>query len=116
MTTDIKAIGERIKGLRDALDLTPDEMAQQLELETGAYLAYEQGEGDISISLLKRIEKEFNVDLATLMFGTEPKMSSYFVTRKDQGLAVERVAAYKYQSLTAGFTQDLPTTSPIFSL
>ena len=57
MTTDIKAIGERIKGLRDALDFTPGEMAQRLELETSVYLAYEEGKNDISISLLKRIEK-----------------------------------------------------------
>ena len=41
MTTDIKAIGERIKGLRDAVDFTPDEMAQRLELETDTYLGYE---------------------------------------------------------------------------
>ena len=107
MTTDIKAIGERIKGLRDAVDFTPDEMAQRLELETDTYLGYEEGANDISISLLKRIEKEFNVDLATLMFGTEPKMSSYFVTRKNQGLAVERVSAYKYQSLVSGFTNNM---------
>lgn len=107
MTTDIKAIGERIKGLRDAVDFTPEEMAQRLELETDAYLGYEEGENDISISVLKRIEKEFNVDLATLMFGTEPRMTSYFVTRKDQGLSVERVSAYKYQSLTAGFTNNI---------
>ncbi|HBG41073.1 MAG TPA: transcriptional regulator [Porphyromonadaceae bacterium] len=107
MTTDIKQIGERIKGLRDALDLSPEEMAGKLELETPVYLEYEAGGKDVSLSLLKRIEKEFSIDLATLMFGTEPKMSSYFVTRKDKGLSVERRAAYKYQSLTAGFTNNM---------
>ncbi len=107
MTTDLKAIGERIKGLRDAVDFTPNEMARRLELETDTYLGYENGTNDISISVLKRIEKEFKVDLATLMFGTEPKMSSYFVTRKNQGLAVERVSAYKYQSLVSGFTNNI---------
>jgi quercetin dioxygenase-like cupin family protein len=30
-------------------------------------------------------------------------MSSYFLTRKGQGAAVERTQAYKYQSLGAGF-------------
>lgn len=28
MTTDLKQIGERIKGLRDALDLSPEEMVK----------------------------------------------------------------------------------------
>jgi uncharacterized cupin superfamily protein len=56
---------------------------------------------------LQRIEREFNVDLATLMFGTEPKMNSYYITRKDKGVSVERVSAYKYQSLTSGFTNNV---------
>jgi len=39
------------------------------------------------------------------MFGTEPRMNAYFITRKDKGVSVERVSAYKYQSLTSGFYQ-----------
>ena len=37
------------------------------------------------------------------MFGEEPKMSSYFVTRAGKGTSIERTKAYKYQSLAAGF-------------
>ncbi len=107
MATDLIQIGERIKGLREALDLTPEEMAHRLESETSDYLLFETGQTDISLSFLQRIEREFNVDLATLMFGTEPKMNSYFITRKDRGVSVERVSAYKYQSLTAGFTNNV---------
>ncbi|MDD5345096.1 MAG: XRE family transcriptional regulator [Proteiniphilum sp.] len=107
MATDLIQIGERIKGLREAIDLTPEEMSRKLETETDEYLKYEAGETDISLSFLQRIEREFNVDLATLMFGTEPKMNSYFITRKDKGVSVERVSAYKYQSLTAGFTNNV---------
>ncbi|MDY0183845.1 MAG: helix-turn-helix transcriptional regulator, partial [Proteiniphilum sp.] len=90
MATDLIQIGERIKGLREAIDLTPEEMSRKLETETDEYLKYEAGETDISLSFLQRIEREFNVDLATLMFGTEPKMNSYFITRKDKGVSVER--------------------------
>ncbi|MFA6701724.1 MAG: XRE family transcriptional regulator [Dysgonamonadaceae bacterium] len=107
MTTDLKQIGERIKGLRDALDLSPEEMAQKLEVEVENYLLYEGGEMDVSVSFLQRIEREFNIDISTLMFGTEPRMSSYFITRKDKGVSVERVSAYKYQSLTAGFSNNV---------
>ena len=87
MGTDLKQIGERIQGLRDALNLTTAEMAQKLEVDETVYLQYETGEKDISVSFLQRIEREFNVDLTTLMFGTEPKMNAYFITRKDKGLA-----------------------------
>ncbi len=107
MTTDLKQIGERIKGLREALDFTPEEMAKNLEVDASTYLQYESGEKDISVSFLQRIEREFSVDLSTLMFGTEPRMNSYFITRKDKGVSVERVSAYMYQSLTAGFTNNI---------
>jgi transcriptional regulator with XRE-family HTH domain len=107
MTTDLKQIGERMKGLRDALNYSPEEMARLLEIGTEEYLQYEAGEKDISVSILLRMEREFKVDLATLMFGTEPRMNSYFITRKDKGVSVERVKVYKYQSLTAGFANNL---------
>lgn len=107
MATDLTQIGDRIKGLRDAFDLSPEEMAHKLEVEIADYLQYEAGGRDISLSFLQRIEREFNVDLATLMFGTEPKMNSYSITRKDKGVSVERVSAYKYQSLTSGFTNNV---------
>lgn len=107
MTTDLSQIGERIKGLRDALDYSPEQMAQMLEVELNDYSQYEAGTKDISVSFLQRIEREFGVDISTLMFGTEPRMSSYFITRKDKGVSVERVSAYKYQSLTAGFTNNV---------
>ena len=81
MTTDLKQIGERIKGLRDALDLTPTEMARKLEVDPADYLDFENGKQDISVSFLQRIEREFHVDISTLMFGTEPRMNSYFLTR-----------------------------------
>lgn len=107
MKTDIKQIGERIKGLRDALDFSPDEIAKKLEVDVKDYLKYEEGELDISVSFLQRIEREFGVDISTLMFGTEPHMNSYFITRKDKGVSVERVSEYKYQSLTSGFTNNV---------
>ena len=107
MTTDIKQIGERIKGLRDTLEKTPREMSRLLEMDENTYLAYENGTCDISISVLQRIASEFNIDISTLMFDEEPRMSTYFITRKDQGASVERVSAYKYQSLTAGFVNNV---------
>lgn len=107
MATDLKQIGERIKGLRESIELSPKKMASILEVDAYDYLLYEAGKKDISISFLQRMEREFNVDLATLMFGEEPRMSSYFVTRKDKGMSVERVSAYKYQSLTAGFSNNV---------
>lgn len=103
MNEQIKQIAERLAGLRDALELTPEEMAHAAHLSTEEYLTLESGNTDISVSILHQISQAFGVELTTLMFGDEPKMSSYFITRKGKGIAVERTKAYKYQSLAAGF-------------
>ena len=103
MDEQIKQIAERLRGLRDALELSPEEVAKACQLSTEEYLQMESGTVDISVSVLHQIAQTYGVELTTLMFGDEPKMSSYFVTRKNKGVAVERVKAYKYQSLAAGF-------------
>ena len=103
MNEQIQQIAERLAGLRDALEITPGEMAKVCNLTTEQYLLLESGTVDISVSVLHQISQAYGVELTTLMFGDEPKMSTYFITRNGKGVAVERTKAYKYQSLAAGF-------------
>lgn len=103
MNEQIKQIAERLAGLRDALEISPEEMAKACNLTTEQYLLMESGTVDISVSILHLISQAYGVELTTLMFGDEPKMSAYFITRKGKGIAVERTKFYKYQSLAAGF-------------
>ena len=105
MNEEIKQIAERLKGLRDVLELSAEEVAQTCDITADEYLALESGTVDISVSLLHRISHAYSIELTTLMFGDEPKMSAYFVTRKGKGISVERTKAYKYQSLAAGFSK-----------
>lgn len=105
MDEQIKQIAERLIGLREALELTPEEVAKTCHISVEEYNRIESGQVDISVSVLHQIAKAYGVELTTLMFGDEPKMNSYFITRKNKGVAVERVKAYKYQSLAAGFAQ-----------
>jgi len=103
MNEQLRQIGERIRGLRESLDLVPEEVARRCDISLEEYNEYEAGKCDVSLSILNKIAEEMGVGLSVLMFGEEAKMTSYFVTRKCQGLSVERVKAYKYQSLAAGF-------------
>ncbi|HJC95189.1 MAG TPA: XRE family transcriptional regulator [Candidatus Phocaeicola gallinarum] len=103
MDEQIKQIGERVRGLRDALDLSIEEMAADCQLDLKQYQQIESSESDISVSTLQRIAHRFDIPLDVLMFGEEPKMSSYFLTRKGTGISVERTKAYKYESLASGF-------------
>ena len=103
MNEQIKQIAERLAGLRDALEITPEEMAKVCNLTPEQYMKLESGTVDISVSVLHQISQAYGVELTTLMFGDEPKMSSYFVTRAGKGVSIERTRAYKYQSLASGF-------------
>lgn len=103
MSDQIKQIAERLQGLRDVLDLTPEEVAESCQMSVENYLKMESGVNDISVSALQQIARKYNVALDVLMFGEEPKMSTYFLTRKGSGVSVERTKAYKYQALASGF-------------
>ena len=58
MDEQLKQIGERLKGLRDALDLTAQEVADACGLHVAKYEKVEQGEEDITISKLLRISRK----------------------------------------------------------
>jgi transcriptional regulator with XRE-family HTH domain len=103
MEEAIKQIGERLKGLRDVLDIPANEVAELCGISEKQYLDVESGEAELSISTLQKVSKKYGIALDVLMFGEEPHMSSYFLTRKGQGMSVERRKAYKYQSLASGF-------------
>lgn len=99
----MEQVATRLKGLRDALDLSISDIAQASGVTEETYLEYESGSGDIPVSFLHRLAHQYGVELTALLFGEEPKMTSYFVTRKGKGEKVERTKAYEYQSLGAGF-------------
>jgi transcriptional regulator with XRE-family HTH domain len=103
MNEQIKQIAARLAGLREVLEVTPEEMGKACNLSAEEYLCLESGTVDISVSILHQIAQVYGVELTTLMFGDEPRMNTYFITRKGKGGAVERTKAYKYQSLAAGF-------------
>ena len=107
MEEAIKQIGMRLVGLRDALELTPEEVAETCGLSVDRYLSIERGEADITISNIMKIARHYGVSADALMFAEEPKMRSYYVVRNGQGLSVERTKAYKYNSLTSGFQNRL---------
>jgi len=103
MQEKIKEIADRIKELREISDISVDEMADRLDMDTGSYQIYEAGETDIPASILYRISSGLKVDMSVLLTGEDPRMHVFTVTRKDKGVSVERRKEYKYQSLASNF-------------
>jgi len=110
MEEQIKQIADRIKGLRDSLDITVEEMAERCKRIPDEIRRYESGETDIPMSFLFEVAQNFNVDTSTLISGEEPRMTSYFLTRYGKGKSIERNKAYKYQALASGYK--LPKAEP----
>ena len=103
MDEQLKQIGERLRGLRDVLDIPVSEMAETIGISSEKYEKIEAGELDITISNLMKIAHKYGVSTEELIFAESPHMKSYYVTRKGQGMSIERTKAYKYQSLVGGF-------------
>jgi transcriptional regulator with XRE-family HTH domain len=103
MNEQIQEIAQRLRGLREVLDIQVDDIARICHITKDEYIGYESGEKDIPVSALQNISKHFKVELTALLFGAEPNMTTFFLTRAGQGTAMERTRAYKYQSLAAGF-------------
>lgn len=103
MEESIKSIGQRLKGLREVLNIPAEEVAELCDISLEHYLKMEDGTADPSVYRLAKISKHYGISLDVLLFGEEPRMSSYFLTRKGNGMVVERDNDYKYESLASGF-------------
>ena len=103
MNEYIKQISDRIRELRDILDLTAEEVAANIGVSTEEYLAYENGEKEIPISLLYMVAGIFKVDPTVLMTGDVPRMDDYTVVRGGNGVKVERYPGYSFSALAFNY-------------
>ena len=123
MNEQIRQIAERLKGLRESLDFSMEEMAKRCEKNASEVERYESGEIDIPMSYLFDVAQHLGIDTSTLISGDEPRMKSYFLTRKGKGVSIERTKVYKYQALASGFKNSVsepfevtvePNENPIY--
>jgi transcriptional regulator with XRE-family HTH domain len=103
MNNQIKQIAERLHGLRDALELTTETVAEKCGVSKVEYEKYESGNHDIPMSFICDLAQTFGVETSALISGNDPHSLAYFVTRKGTGSSVERTKEYKYHSLAHGF-------------
>lgn len=103
MNEEIKAVADRLIGLREIMDVSVEEAARVCGVSAEQYKAFESGTVDIPVGILQSMSKKYGIDLGTLISGKEPHMHSYCLTKKDRGLSVDRRSDYKYQALASGF-------------
>jgi transcriptional regulator with XRE-family HTH domain len=98
-----KDIGNRIKELRNILNISVEELTKELGISKEKYLSYENGERDIPASMLYEISQKFHVDMGLLITGEETRMKVFTITRKSEGALVERRKQYIYENLASKF-------------
>ncbi len=103
MLPQVMQIALRIRELRDALDLSAETVAHEIDVSNETYKGYESGEVDIPIGKLYLIAGVFGVDPTVLLVGDNPRMVDYTVVRGGKGIDVERYAGYKFSSLAFNY-------------
>jgi quercetin dioxygenase-like cupin family protein len=103
MTQQLIEIGGRLKALRDIIDISAEKMAEQMNLKSDEYTAYERGEKDFSFSFLQNAATILGVDIVDIISGETPKLTTCALVRKGQGYDIMRREAYDYKHLAFTF-------------
>jgi transcriptional regulator with XRE-family HTH domain len=67
-----KAVGQRLKELRNKLGYSPDKMASKLDIDTTTYYRDENGVSFPGLPTLNRLRNDFNISMDWLIFGFGP--------------------------------------------
>ena len=95
----MREIGERIEGLREACDVTREDMASDLGVSLETYTAWEESGADVPISAIYHMAQRFGVEFTEILTGTAAKLNTYQVVRSGEGREVERYPGYHFEDL-----------------
>ncbi len=99
MNYNIKEVTQRLKGLREILNISIDELCEKTGVSQSDYELIEKGEKDFSVTFIYKCAELFGVDIIEILTGDYPKLKKYCVVRKGTGLPMERRAGFKYEHL-----------------
>lgn len=107
LENDLKLIAERIKSLRELLDISENAMAELHGISVEEYRRFETGEVDYDFTFLHKTAQTLGVDIAELLTGENPHLASYSLERKGEGLTIERRKGFHYLHLASRFKDRL---------
>ena len=81
----IADVASRIRGMREIMGLTAEQMAEKTETTKEEYLRHESGKTDLPFSFIHKCALAFGIDIADLLEGHSPRLTSYQVTRGGNG-------------------------------
>lgn len=99
----ISEIATRIRGMREILGWSEEDMAEKTGLTKEEYVAYEGGGVDLPFTFIHNCALAFGMELTELLEGREPNLSSYTVTRRGEGEDTAREAGILIRNLAPRF-------------
>ncbi|MHB1483989.1 MAG: helix-turn-helix domain-containing protein [Saccharofermentanales bacterium] len=103
MEDRIMAIANRIKEMREILDISIEDMAAEIGVSPEEYSRYESGTDDFTFTFLFKAANRFGVDMTDLITGESPHLSVFSIVRKGEGLPIDRRKGFVYQNLAYQF-------------
>jgi mannose-6-phosphate isomerase-like protein (cupin superfamily) len=103
MTEQLEQMGERIKALREIMEVSPAVMAERCQMTPEEYASYEAGSKDFSFSFLSNVATILGVDVLDIMSGDSPKLSTACLVKNGEGFEIKRRASYDYRHLAFTF-------------
>ena len=102
--SEMREIGLRIQGLREACDVSVEEMAAELDVPVETYLKWEETGEDVPISAIYHLARTFGVEFTEILTGTAAKLNTFQLVRKGEGREVDRYPGYYYEDLAWRYT------------
>ena len=99
MEVRIIEIAERIRCMREILDISVEDMAKACSVTTEEYTKFESAQADFPFSFLVKCAEALGVDMTELVTGEEPRLNFYTVVRKGHGLPIKRREGLTYHHL-----------------
>ncbi len=107
MDEKIREIAQRIRGLRELLEISTAEMAEVTGMSPEDYEAMENGENDFSFTFIYKCARKFGVDMVEILDGTSPTLSFYSIVRRGEGMPISRRKGFSYLHLAPFFKEKL---------
>ena len=99
MDSMFEEIGLRIRGLREACDVSVEDMAAELGVGPEVYAKWEETGEDVPISAIYHMARIFNVEFTEILTGTSAKLNTYQVVRAGESHEVDRYPGYHFDDL-----------------
>lgn len=99
MASEMQEIGARIKELREACEVSVEEMAAELEVSPQTLAKWEEYGEDVPISAIYHMAQRFGVEFTEILTGTAAKLNTFQVVRSGEGREVERYPGYHFEDL-----------------